>query len=243
MSIKNLALKSIELLSNPKSIIVRIQGGISDFYLKYNKPWFHNLNIDTVLDIGGNIGQFSKTMRFLLPNANIYAFEPLPDCFEKIEKLMQNDAKFKAYNIGLGNTDDELIMQKSSYAPSSSFLKMSDKHKEAFPQTAGHSEVKVKVRRLDDVAKDLALGNVMLIKVDVQGYEALVLQGGLDTFARAKVLIMELSFQELYEKQPLFNDIYVELSKLGFKFMGTTAQMPDPKNGQFMDADCIFIRN
>lgn len=242
MSIKNLLTKSIELLSNPFSIFVRIKGGISDFYLKYDKPWFHNLEIDTVLDIGGNIGQFSKTMRYLLPNAQIYAFEPLNDCFLKIETLMVGDTNFKAFNIGLGEKEDVLVMQKSSYAPSSSFLKMTDKHKIAFPNTAINNDIKVKVKRLDEVVRDLKIGNSMLIKVDVQGYEAMVLKGGLETFAKAKVLIMELSFQELYEKQPLFDDIYRELIKQGFKFMGTTAQMPDPNDGQFMDADCIFLK-
>jgi FkbM family methyltransferase len=242
MSIKNLLTKSIELLSNPFSILVRANGGIADFYLKYDKPWFHNSKIDTVLDIGGNIGQFSKTMRYLLPEAEIYAFEPLTDCFIQIEKLMRGDRKFKAINIGLGDQDAELTMQKSSYAPSSSFLTMSDKHKIAFPQTADNQDVKVKVKRLDDVAKELKLGKNILIKVDVQGYEEMVLKGGIQTFSKATILIMELSFLELYEEQPLFDDIYQEVRKLGFKFMGITAQMPDPHDGLFMDADCIFIK-
>jgi FkbM family methyltransferase len=242
MSIKNILLKSIELLSNPYSIIVRIKGGISDFYLKYDKPWFHNLEIDTVLDVGGNIGQFSKTMRLLLPKAKIYAFEPLADCYLQMEKLMQDDINYKGFNIGLGDKKDTLTMQKSSYAPSSSFLKMSQKHKEAFPQTAGNEAVTVEVCRLDDIIREIEIGKNILIKVDVQGYEAMVLKGGLETFAKAKVLIMELSFQELYEKQPLFNDIYQELEKIGFKFMGVSAQMASPQDSQFLDADCIFVK-
>ena len=243
MNIKNFTIKLVELLSNPFSIYVRMKGGISDFYLKYDKKWVHDLKIDTVLDIGGNIGQFSKTMRMLLPNAQIYAFEPLPECYDKMVNLMQGDSNFMAFNVGLGDSNSTLTMKKSSYLPSSSFLNMSEKHKEAFPQTAGSEQVNVQVKRLDDICSELNLGKNILIKVDVQGYEAIVLKGGLKVFSKAKLLIMELSYQELYDNQPLFNDIYEELTKIGFKFMGTTTQMCDPKDGQFMDADCIFIKN
>jgi FkbM family methyltransferase len=236
------AQRAIELSINPYALYVKSQGGIADLYIRLNKPWFYEINIDTVLDIGGNIGQFSKTMRFMLPYAQIYAFEPLPSCFKTMTNLMQGDAKYLGYNCGLGEKEETLSIEQNSHAPSSSFLEMSDKHKEAFPFTIDTIQLQVPVRRLDDLANELNLGKNILIKVDVQGFEDKVVKGGLDTFAKAKVLIMELSYQELYKNQPLFDDIYQELAKLGFQFYGTMAQMPDPKNNSYLDADCIFIK-
>lgn len=236
------AQRSIELTANPYALYVKSQGGIADLYIRLNKPWFYQLNIDTLLDIGGNIGLFSKTIRSLLPSTQIYAFEPLPDCYEQMNNKMRGDNKYQGFNCGLGEQNESLVIEKSSHAPSSSFLKMGDKHKEAFPDTAQIQQLSVPVKRLDDIAKDLNLGQNLMIKVDVQGFEDKVLKGGLETFSRAKLLIIELSYQELYKGQPLFNEIYQDLIALGFQFHGTMAQMPDPNTAQLLDADCIFIR-
>ena len=236
------AQRAVELAANPYALYLKSQGGIADLYIRLNKPWFYQLQIDTVLDIGGNIGLFSKTMRQMLPNAQIYAFEPLPDCYALMSARMKGDIKYQGFNCGLGETEEALLIQQNSHAPSSSFLQLGEKHKEAFPFTAETQQIKVPVKRLDDLASDLNLGKNLMIKVDVQGFEDKVLRGGLETFSKAKLLILELSYQELYKGQPLFNDIYQELMKLGFQFCGTMAQMPEPTSQELLDADCIFIK-
>jgi FkbM family methyltransferase len=238
----NLSQRAIELAVNPYALYLKSQGGIADLYIRLNKPWFHELNIDTVLDIGGNIGLFSKTMRMMLPDAQIYAFEPLPDCYAQMNNLMKNDHNYKGFNCGLGEKNETLLIERSSHAPSSSFLKMGDKHIEAFPFTAKTEQVEVAVKKLDGLATEMKLGKNILIKVDVQGFEDKVLNGGLETFSKARLLIMELSYQELYKGQPLFNDIYQVLSKLGFQYRGAMEQLKDPKNQEFLDADCLFIK-
>jgi FkbM family methyltransferase len=236
------AQRAVELAANPYALYLKSQGGIADLYIRLNKPWFYQLQIDSILDIGGNIGLFSKTMRQMLPDAQIYAFEPLPSCYAQMTRLMKGDAKYQGFNCGLGEKQEDLLIQQNSHAPSSSFLQLGDKHKEAFPFTAETRQIKVPVCRLDDLAKDLNLGKNLMIKVDVQGFEDKVLRGGLETFSKAKLLILELSYQELYKGQPLFDDIYQELMKLGFKFCGTMEQMPEPTTREFLDADCIFIK-
>ena len=179
----------------------------------------------------------------MLPHAQIYAFEPLPSCYTKMSALMKGDTHYQGFNCGLGEKNEDLLIQLNTHAPSSSFLELGDKHKEVFPFTSEKQQLKVPVKRLDDLASDLNLGKNLMIKVDVQGFEDKVLRGGLETFAKAKLLILELSYQELYKGQPLFNDIYQELAQLGFQFCGTMEQLKDPKSQAFLDADCIFIKN
>jgi hypothetical protein len=52
-----------------------------------------------------------------------------------------------------------------------------------------------------------------------------------------------MSFQELYINQPLFNEIYVKLYSLGFKYCGNIEQLYSPLNNQILQADCLFIKN
>lgn len=82
----------------------------------------------------------------------------------------------------------------------------------------------------------------MLVKIDVQGYEDRVIRGGQRVISRAKVLIVETSFQTLYDGQPLFEDIYDTLLKMGFRYIGALWQLRSPLNGSILQADSIFVK-
>jgi FkbM family methyltransferase len=235
--------KGADFVVHPYAMMLRAKGVVSDTYIKLDQPWIRDIGIRTVLDVGGNVGRFSKTMQYLLPDARLIAFEPIPDCFEQMQKLMADCERFSAYNLGLGEVPGTVNLTVSPHNPSSSFLRMGALHKEAFPFTAGGKELTVKVERLDDLIARLDVEFPLMIKVDVQGFEDKVLRGGMETFSKAKILFLELSYQELYDGQPLFDDMYRLLSELGFKFQGTTTQALHPRTGMYLDADCLFVKD
>ena len=202
--------------------------------------WIKNQNIKTVLDIGANTGQFASEIRGKLPEAQIYSFEPIKECFEKLVSQGEALGKFEAFNFALGEKAELKEMNKSAYTPSSSILWMSDVHKKLFPHTQDHSIEQIKVKRLDDLG--LRLEPEILIKVDVQGFEDKVISGGIETFKKAKVVLIENSFVELYEGQPLFDDIYGKLKGLGFVYKGSLQQKLNKKTGEIISEDSIFVR-
>lgn len=205
--------------------------------------WLNDLNIKTVFDIGGNIGQFARMIHNILPAASIYSFEPLEDCYKQLQSNMRDASNFKAFNFALGDKDTEMDIYRNEYSPSSSLLKMGKLHKQAFPYTNKEGIEKIKVKRLDDIIHDLKVEDNILIKIDVQGYEDRVILGGKKLFAKAKVLIVETSFQILYESGPLFDTIYEILKQKGFKYMGNLGQIKNPINGSVLQSDSIFINN
>ena len=233
--------KFVSFVESPSAMLLRRKGVISDIYIRLNQPWIHELEIRTVLDIGGNVGRFSKTMEYLFPKAKIIAFEPLPSCHSKMVKLMNNYENFTSYNIGLGDEPAEMEMEESNHDPSSSLLPMAELHKDAFPFAEGGKKKMVQVKCLDDLERELKIEGALMIKVDVQGFEKKVIAGGINVFSKAKILFLELSFQELYEGQPFFDDIYKMLLPLGFKFYGNMGLMKHPKTGLPLDADCLFV--
>jgi len=198
--------------------------------------WIKNQNIKTVLDIGANVGQFVKEIRERLSEAQIYSFEPLKECFEKLLKI----DGLKAFNFALGDKEGVVEMNKSRYSPSSSLLQMSDAHKTLFPHTKEHSPEKIEVKRLDDIK--LNLKPEILIKVDVQGFEGKVIEGGAETFKKAKVILIENSFVELYQDQPLFDKIYQKLKSLGFEYQSSKEQKINKHTGEVISEDSIFVR-
>ncbi|MFM7369285.1 MAG: FkbM family methyltransferase, partial [Sphaerospermopsis kisseleviana] len=84
------------------------------------------------------------------------------------------------------------------------------------------------------------IGDNILIKLDVQGYELSVIKGGEKTFKSAKLVIIEVSFYEFYEKQPLFDDIYKYLCNLGFVYRGNLEQFRSRSGDKILFADAIF---
>jgi FkbM family methyltransferase len=230
------------ILENPTLFRLRREGGLPWTFNKLDTPWFRSLNVDTVLDVGANTGQFTKTISSLLPQARIYAFEPLPDCFKAIEEYASSNHMVKPYNLGLGDNSGTFSFEKNNSSPSSSFLRVNAAHKEAFPYTKSTSKIDVKVERLDNIASSIEFGNSLFIKIDVQGYEDKVIQGGLKTIGKAKIVMLETSFEPLYESQPLFSDIYMMFTELGFSYHGMIDQMYDPNTGKILQGDAIFLK-
>ena len=110
----------------------------------------------------------------------------------------------------------------------------------------------VHTRRLDDVAEIRALD---YLKIDVQGSELAVFRGGRAKLARAVAIQTEVSFITLYEKQPAFGEVDVELRAQGF-VPHTTAAVKlwpiapyvaggDPQRplNQLLEADVVYVRD
>jgi FkbM family methyltransferase len=204
--------------------------------------YLQTFDIQTVLDIGANVGQFAKEIRQLLPAAKIYSFEPIKECFEQLNENMKGDRNFKSFNFALGDKNEKAAINKSSYTPSSSILEMTDAHKTFFPHTKENKPEQIEVKRLDDIIRSTSLEKKILIKVDVQGLEDKVIAGGMETFKKAGVVLIENSFVELYKGQPLFDDIYEKMKYLGFVYGGNLQEKLDKKTGRIISEDSLFIK-
>jgi len=212
-------------------------------YKFFDKKWLLQSKINTIIDIGANIGEFTLIFVELFPEAEIYAFEPLPDCYNRLETNTRYIPTIKTYNIGLGSKKSIQNIHKSSWHPASSFREMSNMHKRNYPHSADHEEIEVTIDTLDSILQPDSLNKNILIKMDVQGFEDEVIKGGVSIFKQAKVIIVEVSFIELYKEEPLFHGIYLLLASMGFEYKGSLKQSTDSNDESFLQADCIFINN
>ena len=204
--------------------------------------WLKNLDIQTVFDIGANIGQFAQEIRSILPNTHIYSFEPIRDCFVALKKDLEDDHRFTAFNYAIGEMEEISTINRNAYSPSSSILTMAESHKQFFPHTKNSHTEKIMIKTLDAVMSEIKAKKNLLIKVDTQGYEDKILSGGQKAFSEAVAVIMEVSFETLYEDQPLFHDIYEKLRAFGFHYRGAAHEKIHPKTGAIIFEDAIFVR-
>jgi FkbM family methyltransferase len=201
-----------------------------------------SLNIRTVIDVGAHTGEFAKMIAGILPGVTVVSFEPLKEEFRQLENNLRDLPNTQAFNLALGDQNESLDIHRSSFSQSSSLRSMTSLHKEAFPESAGETSEKVEVRRLDDALAESSMNPEILIKIDAQGYEDKVLAGAQRLLEKSKAAIIEVSFRELYEGQPLFDAIYRTMYTAGFCYMGNLYQLVHPTERSVLQADALFVR-
>lgn len=202
-----------------------------------------NKGIRTVLDIGANRGQFARRIRSVLPSAKIFSFEPLPSAFLALSKSFRNDQTFQAVQLAIGEFCGQAPFQVNLFTPSSSLLTATETMRQNYPHAAKTVTSQVNLSTLDAWAAQHVLRPPILLKMDVQGYEDRVIRGANETLLRTAAVIAETSFTPLYHGQALFDDIYVLMRRLGFRFAGMIESAPDKATGEILYADSIFLRD
>jgi FkbM family methyltransferase len=210
--------------------------------LNEQRKWLQAANIRTVLDVGANTGQFSSAIRCFVPEAQIYAFEPLPDCHEALCRRLAKRGRFQGFCTAVGAENGHVTFWRSEFAKSSSVLPMTELHKEAFPWSKGAKELKVPQCRLDTCLDKMQLAQNVLLKIDVQGYELQVLLGARKILKEVKYALVETSFHKLYQDQAAFHQVYELMRAEGFDYAGSFEQLSSPSDGTILQADSLFLR-
>lgn len=132
---------------------------------------------DTFFDIGANIGLHSLVAAEILKkDGHVYSFEPSRKTFERLQQsiLINNFSEtITGCNVGVSNKREKLILNESANGHDAwnSFAQM--KH------VSLPNKIEVETYRLDDFIKDknITINDISLIKIDVEGWELMVLVG------------------------------------------------------------------
>lgn len=163
-----------------------------------------------VYDIGASNGTWSSIMAEFFPTAQFEMFEPLvrPDYGDVLSHHLDTHPNLRMHRVALGSANGEAEFWNEPNGFGSSLLVRN------VPQ---QEKVRVPVRRLDDFAHELGLPQPDVIKVDVQGGELRVLEGGRRTFAKARVLHLETWLRRGYGGEtPLLHELIDALRPMEF---------------------------
>jgi len=200
-----------------------------------------NSGIQTVLDIGANTGQFAKMIVHACPKLKaLHSFEPLADCQDALRQALKGDPRHQMHAFGLGDKDESLLFNHAEFTPCSSLLTPNARLTADHPGAGRIKQELVEIRTLDGWAAGQALEPGILVKIDVQGYEDRVIQGGVGTLKRSRYVIVEVPFHPLYDNQPSFHTLYTMLHDIGFTYQGSTGQNIRKSDGCILEADALF---
>ena len=236
MSLVNIIKKSI----NPLKIDI-IKYPNSD--LRRRQKLLRHFGINKILDVGANRGQYAKLSRKLGFKGEIISFEPLTKAYKELTINALKDNKWDTHNFALGNKQEEKVINISENLSSSSILDMTSTHQESAPQSTYMSTERIVVKTLDEIYNDLIQDNdIVLLKIDVQGFERNVIEGASLALPKIKGVQIEMSLVELYKKEMLFCDMKSLLSDYGFELYSLENGFFNNKTGQLLQVDGLFFR-
>jgi FkbM family methyltransferase len=213
-------------------------------------PLMHNrikllkhFNIQTVLDIGANTGQFAYYTRHLGYRNEIISFEPLSSAYSILSKFAEKDKKWQIRNCAIGDSDGQVEINVSLNSQSSSILDMMPDHLKSAPDSVYEGKEMVDIHKLDTILDDYRLElDQTLLKIDTQGFEKNVIEGARNSLKTMKGLQLELSLVELYKGEALITEMLNIIKDLGFTIHSLEPGFYDRKTGQLLQVDGVFYR-
>ena len=155
----------------------------------------------------------------VFPQSKIFAFEVDESLCENLNQNSKPGIKY--YPFALGRTEEERPFYEANHEMCSSLYKPNEKLLslyESLEVSMLKSVRSVKTISLDHFIKENEIESVDFIKIDVQGAELDVFQGGVHTLKNVVGIVSEVEFIPLYKEQPLFGDVCTFLMENEFMF-------------------------
>ena len=196
----------------------------------------------TVIDVGANYGQFAVAAAKIWPATQLYAFEPLPQATTALQILSDKIENITIHPVALGDREGEIPFHVNTYSHASSCLPLAEAHQISFPYAQTCETISVNITTLDHIFANKSLNPPILLKLDVQGYESITLQGGKKFLEKVDFVLLETSYRPLYQGELLFREILSLMESHGFSFLRPVSFLSSPRTGEILQMDALFTR-
>ena len=208
-----------------------------------------------VVDIGANPIEGAPPYKPLMGErlCRVTGFEPQASAFAELNRKKGENETYLPYAVGDGK---EHTLNLCAYSGWTSIFEPSADALEVFSFFKNNARVvgqtQIHTQRLDDLAE---VDGIDFLKIDIQGGELSVFVHGREKLKNAVVVQTELQFVNLYEKQPNFGEVDLELRAQGFiphafaaikKWPISPLQFggdPTRALNQLLEADLVYVRD
>lgn len=185
----------------------------------------------TIVDAGASDGRWTLECAEVFPQARYALFDPLPENVAAIAHLTDGPLDIVSWQGALGAEPGALAL--NAHGHQSSFYNSAE-----FPG----EPLKVAVRTLDSFIEPMGFTSPMLIKADVQGYELNVLRGGAKCLEMTEMILLEVSFRQVYSDSPLAHEVIAALAAKGYRIYDICSYAQRASDRELAQADIAFVR-
>jgi FkbM family methyltransferase len=169
-------------------------------------------DVDFVIDVGGNRGQFGLELRSHGYKGRLMSFEPLAAPYQALERVAAADGRWQTRRQALGRSAGEITLNVFADDRFSSANVM----KEAHTEQVGCETVKLGT--LDAAWDSLEIGQGrVFLKIDTQGFEEDVLAGAEGCLEQLCGVQLEVAWRPIYENQWKAEAAISYLDRFGFR--------------------------
>lgn len=204
---------------------------------------FSHLGVKQVIDGGANVGQFATGLRSSGFSGTIVSVEPSSSAYATLARHAERDPMWSPVRAALGAAPGSADLQVSKDLVSSSLLARTTEQVETFPRSVPSSVEQVAVTSIDTLVEEFGLDVEQLgVKLDLQGYEGVALDGAVNTVGMCPVIILEMSFVHLYDDQELWADLHARMSAAGYIPWNFIPGWVDRATGRMSWCDGVYVR-
>ena len=187
-------------------------------------PW--GWRVETVFDVGANIGQFASDALAAFPGATVHSFEPHPVAFEQLKAAI-SDPRFVLHQLALGEERGEATLYDYGADENDAAMINSLVPDSRFAVAFGyeHKETAVRCETLDTVCAENGVERIDLLKVDTEGFDLFVLKGAERMLRERRIRFVYVEFNDVFAKEGTTGGalapIAEYLGRFGMRYMVT----------------------
>lgn len=176
-----------------------------------------------IIEAGAHEGKDTKRMATQWPKGKVYAFEPIPEAFEILEKKCAEDSHFKnvtPINLALSHHEKKSSFYvchgtdgtNPKFDNNSSLLKPTKEMADYYKGPVIH----VQCVNLDNWCAENNIKKIDILRLETQGMELQILQSSPNIVQTAKIIYLETYFFPYRENMTNYIKLKKYLDKAGF---------------------------
>lgn len=177
---------------------------------------FNYYPLETIFDVGANIGQSFTKFRFYFPKSTIFCFEPILDTYVMLQKNLIHEKQVYLENLAFGEaTDTKEVTLFEEWNVLNSLKK------ESMNTSQDARKQIVKIETIQNYCKIKKITKIDLLKIDTEGYELNVLEGAVNLLKEKKIsfILCEVGFLNKNSRNTNFAQLSEFLSNYDYYFV------------------------
>lgn len=188
-----------------------------------------------VADIGAAKGYWSLGAGTLFTEAAFYMFDPLKESESALKDAADRHQRYHYFLCALGDQPGTHTINKTSDCDGSSLLD--------YYEDNGTPTEQIRVETLDGMVADGKMPSPDLVKIDVQGFEMKVIDGGEQALRAAEVVIIEANMFRFMPECPLAHEVMARMAGLGFQLFDLAGELRRPFENDLGQLDLVLVRS
>ena len=222
----------------------KVEKGLTRFAMQEHvAALLRQQQVDCVLDVGANRGQYGLDLRRAGYTGHIVSFEPVADVFAELQAAAAADGNWSAYPYALGREDGTTTI---NVVPGtlSSVLQPTRFGRKRYAQLREATTSEVPLRRLDSLLDEVLPAGTRrpYLKLDTQGFDLEVFAGLGERASDIVAMQAEVSLLQIYEGMPDITEALEVYRGAGFDVTALYPVSRQSATSRVLEFDCVMVR-